>query len=1005
MEGVSQRRSAEFYEWEARCRGFRVWPYPVEVEPPFAPPRQRAPAPFVDAGRKQTALSGFLRRASDRLAPPPVAAPAEPDPEEAPSPFERGEVAELQARLPQGVRSDFGGFAALFSAVSVAAQPLAFEVVATEDRIVAQFAASPRDAGLVTRQLAAHFPEVPIRPEAGFLARAWGEPGAGAAGILEFGLGKEAAIPFQQPRGEPLVALLGALDGLAEGEAAVLQVIFSPARAPWARALEWATSHADGSPLFVNGPELPQGARAKAAQPLFAAVVRLAVRTEDYARTWDIACDAAGALGAYGSAAGNELIPLRNDQYPLDAHEADLLLRQTRRSGMILSAPELAAFAHFPGSEAKSPKLRKAEPKTKPAPERLTDGDGVRIGTNEHHGEGRAVYLSDEDRVRHCLFVGASGTGKSTLLFNLAREAIERGEGLTLIEPHGDLADRVLAAVPPARRSDVILLDPADGEHVVPFNPLSASSDAERSVIASDMVAVFRRLSSAWGDQLNSVLSNALLAFLENDRGGTLHDVRRFLIEPKFREEVLRTVRDPDIEYYWKSAFPLLSGNKSVGPIITRLDSFLGWKPIRYMVSHGESRVDFREVMDSGKILVARLSQGAIGKDNAHLLGSLIVAKMQAEAMSRQRMDEAARRLHWLMIDECSNFLTPSLTDSLTGARKYRLAVLLATQGLAGFGRDPELESAVMGAHVRVAFRVGDADARALEKGFSGFDSADLQSLPTGRAVCRVGPRDADFNLAVDPPRYPGADDASAAREAAAAASRGRYAVPRAEVEAKMRATLTPRPQPSPLASGPATEQAAAPPPTVSSTPPPAPRPPEPLPDLGKGGEQHRAIQERIKEAAEALGFRAEVEKPVAGGAGQVDLVLTRGSRSIACEVSVTTTLDHEVGNVSKCLKAGFARVAVVSPSAEKLAKLRAAVENSLGAESAARASFHLPDAFIEHLKGIRDAEPQAAAPRKTRGGRTVKTAFVALAPDEARAREESAYQIIADEMRKRRQT
>jgi hypothetical protein len=202
--------------------------------------------------------------------------------------------------------------------------------------------------------------------------------------------------------------------------------------------------------------------------------------------------------------------------------------------------------------------------------------------------------LSAEQRTRHVHLIGASGTGKSTLLFNLIKQDIENGEGIAVLDPAGDLVDRILGAIPPEWIDDVVLVDLSDEQFSVGFNILSAHSELEKTLLASDLVAVFERLSTSWGDQMNSVLQNAILAFLESDRRGTIADVRRFLIETPYRNEFLKSVKDSEVIYYWQKSFPLLSGNKSIGSILTRLDALLAKKPIRHMVSQPENRLGLR---------------------------------------------------------------------------------------------------------------------------------------------------------------------------------------------------------------------------------------------------------------------------------------------------------------------------------------------------------------------------------------------------------------------------
>jgi hypothetical protein len=540
-----------------------------------------------------------------------------------------------------------------------------------------------------------------------------------------------------------------------------------------------------------------------------------------------------------------------------------------------------------------------------------------------------------------------------------------------------------------------VLLDPSDEQHIVGFNILSATSDWEKNFLASDLVSVFRRLSTSWGDQLNSVLYNALLAFLKSERGGTLLDLRRFLLEPAFRAETLKHVRDSNVVYYWQKAFPQLSGNKSVGSVITRLDTFLSPESIRFMVAQRQNRLNFGDIMNGGKIFLAKLSQGAIGKDNSHLLGSLIVAKLQSEAMARQRQSEATRRHHWAYIDEFHDFLTPSLAECLTGVRKYRLGLVLGHQEMRQVEKDADVASALSNSYTRVVFRVGDKDARTLENGFAEFDSRDIQNLGNGEAICRIERSEFDFNLDVPLPPPGDAKMAAEMRERVIAASVRKYAVPRSSLSEDLKQCAGETVLDS--STEPPTRQRAHP---VEPAPV-VPRPAPPLPDLGRGGEQHKAIQERIKSEAEKLGFLVTVEKNLPGF-GQIDLVLTRDGYSIACEVNVEGTIDYEVGNVSKCLRAGFLNIAVIGPSTDKLAKLSSAVANSLGADKAKHVDYFLPDAFIASLLTVPKSQPAEHPNLRTRGGRVVKRTVTTVSASQARAMEESARKLMVELMKKK---
>jgi hypothetical protein len=591
----------------------------------------------------------------------------------------------------------------------------------------------------------------------------------------------------------------------------------------------------------------------------------------------------------------------------------------------------------------------------------------------------------------------------------------------------------VLGIIPAERVADVVLIDPSDEEHSVGFNILAAHSDFEKSLLASDLVSVFQRLSTSWGDQMNSVLRNAILAFLESGGGGTLADLRRFLLDAAFRNRFLATVTDPEIVYYWRKAFPQLTGNRSIGPVVTRLDEFLSRKPIRYMVSQQENRVDFSEVIDGGRILLAKLPQGLIGKENSHLLGSLLLSKLQQMAMSRQRMSASERRDFWCYVDEFHSFITPSMAEILTGARKYRVGLTLAHQELRQLQASDEVSSAVLAnAFTRVVFRVGDADARALENGFSHFEARDLQNLETGEAIARIERSDFDFNLAVRAPSPPEADE-DARRAEVIAASRARYARSRVEIEAELRrrredeeAQEIPREKkptdpvvvPAPATDVvPAVAQVSEPGAAIEGQTgldketgsgkeqvimPTAPRKP---PELGRGGVQHQAIQQKIKAVAEELGFRVIVEKSVLDGKGSIDLILERQGEAIACEINVESTIDYEMGNIAKCLKAGFARIAVICPRPDRLVRLGEAVRGCLAPAEAANVIFFSPDDFAAHLQTVSRGEQEAAAPdaptETRRRGYKVKRNFVKVSPEEAKAREQMAIKMIAERLRR----
>lgn len=943
-----ERLTADFYTWERRGRGWQVWPYPVELEPPFRPFffSGLESLPPIDDGRRVTLLSSLIERVRARRSTPGEVSDSaglaegpiwEPEPE----PFAGdGSLVELQVSLPPGTKVAREAAEALLLSLSSVSTPVAFEILGFAEGTWVQFVGRGDDVPSLRQQLLAHFPEAGVTEDEGLRER-WGALGRLEPVVVDFGLSHEFMLPLQTVRSldvDPLVGVVGALDGLAEGEMGVLQILFQPVRHPWAEQALRSVADWEGGAFFVDAPHVLPLAKEKISRPLFAAAVRVGARGATAERAWEIARQVAGALRQYARPSSNELIPLSDAEYPAGAHEEDFLSRRSRRSGMLLNVAELVSLVHPPSPAVRSARLRRERRTTAEAPA-LAREPGLLLGENVHRGKVTAVHLPVSHRLRHVHVVGATGTGKSHLLLHLILQDIGNGEGVGVLDPHGDLVDRILERIPEARHDDVVLLDPADEAFPVAFNILSAHSELERNLLASDLVAVFRRLATSWGDQMTSVLRNAVLAFLESQGGGTLADLRRFLVEPEYRAAFLETVRDEEVVYFWRREFPLLQGRPQ-GPLLTRLDSFLAPKPLRRMVSQRESRVDIGEIMDGGRIFLARLAQGAIGEENAHLLGSFLAAKFQQLAAARQARPEAERRPFYLYVDEFQNFATPSMAQILGGARKYGLGLTLAHQDLAqldlaGAGL---ASAALANPATRISFRVGDADARKLAEGFGPFAAADLTSLERGEAICRIERSDWSFNLVTFPLRPVAPDEAERRRSEVVERSRSRYGVPREEMEAPTVSTT------------PVAEESATAAPKDGEVA----RPKETVRRRGRGGDQHRYLQALLEKLARERGFEVAIEKAVLGGHGHVDLVLERNGLRVGCEISVSTGSRHELRNLSKCLAAGFDYAVLVSSNERTLRNTARRFVSELAPEERTRVHFLSPEAFAEWLDGVR---------------------------------------------------
>jgi hypothetical protein len=449
---------------------------------------------------------------------------------------------------------------------------------------------------------------------------------------------------------------------------------------------------------------------------------------------------------------------------------------------------------------------------------------------------------------------------------------------------------------------------------------------------------------------------------------------------------------------------------KPQGPILTRLDTFLRPKLIRYMVAQKESRFDLGAIMNEGKIFLAKLSQGAIGEENAYLMGTLLVSKFHQLAMSRQQTAAAERRNFYLYIDEFHNFVTPSMAAILSGARKYRLGLILAHQELQQLAsRDADVASAVIAnPYTRVCFRLGDFDAKRLADGLSHFEAKDLQNLQVGNAICRVERAEFDFNLKTFP--LPPLDRAAAEvrRERIVALSRERYATPREAVEAELSPAEPPPvavpsvsvPQPKPPVVEPTPAVASKVPEATNATVPPGPRtkPPSAPPSEGRGGPQHKYLQELVRRWASSKGYKTTIEKQILDGLGSVDVALEKDGRSIACEISVTTTVEHEIGNIQKCLAAGFGHVVLISSDRKAIAKARDAVSAAFGDEECTRVRVLAPEDFFEFMETL---EANAAGREETVRGYKVKVNYQKVDEGDQKARKQAISEVILGALKK----
>ena len=340
--------------------------------------------------------------------------------------------------------------------------------------------------------------------------------------------------------------------------------------------------------------------------------------------------------------------------------------------------------------------------------------------------------IKQADRLSHVYMLGKTGVGKSTLIETLALQDLAAGQGFALIDPHGDLVERVWANAPAHLRNRIVYLNAPDAAQPFGYNPLRRVRDDKIPLAASGLLETLRKLwPEAWGVRMEHVLRNSLYALLERD-GSTLTDILRLYADKRFRQSVTAGIRNETVHRFWKYEFEnyhFRMRSDAVAPIQNKLGALLSDPMLHRVLVAPAHDLHFRSMMDEGRVLLVNLSKGEIGEDSALVLGSLIVSTIGLAAFTRADMPASERRPFFLFVDEFQNFTTLAFANMMSELRKYGVGLTLAHQHLHQL--EPDIRHAVLGnAATLIAFRIGPEDATVLAKEFQPkFEVQDLMNL------------------------------------------------------------------------------------------------------------------------------------------------------------------------------------------------------------------------------------------------------------------------------------
>ncbi len=658
---------------------------------------------------------------------------------------------------------------------------------------------------------------------------------------------------YQDIKRDPIQSLLNALSELDNDDGIGIQILLRPADPSWRkRASEKASKKRKGSDskkpreeafwwvkqLFVSlwkppdskdgkdggsdKPDLSNMEQAiidaiddKTRHPGYETLIRIVASSNVSSRAQNILNHVVASFSLFDAPGRNgfKYTPAKD----VDSFVTSYILRffPPENNQNILNSVELAGIFHFPDQRSiPTSQLERQASKQVDAPRNIPN-DGLLLGYNVFRGAKKPIRLAMGDRQRHMYVVGQTGTGKSTYIENLALQDMLNGEGFAFIDPHGDVAERLLAMVPKERTEDVIYFCPADMDYPMGLNMFEYQSEEQQDFLIQEAINMLYKLydpqrQGIIGPRYEHWFRMAARTVMANPAGGTFIDIPKVFTDKQYERELKQHVKDQIVLDFWNKEMAQTSDyhkSEVLGWFVSKFGAFMANEMMRNIIGQTKSSFNLRDIMDNKKILIVNLSKGRTGDLNSKLLGMIFVMQFQVAAMSRASIPEDQRKDFCLYVDEFQNFSTDSFATIMSEARKYRLNLIVANQFTTQLTE--EIRDAVFGnMGTIVAFRIGQNDVESLSRYFQPlFDGDDLLRVPNFNTIVRTligGVPTQPFSMTTLPPLgTPNEKLADALKQLSAA----KYGRPKAKVEAEIFARLATKEAPRPAyGAGPPTD-------------------------------------------------------------------------------------------------------------------------------------------------------------------------------------------------------